>query len=105
MRAFVETELRPHAPEWEAARSFPSEVFTMLAARGWLGLKYGADADCVADAVLAEEFARCGSGGLADLGHPAADDLARAARDARLGPIGGGRDEIMKEILGKTLGL
>jgi acyl-CoA dehydrogenase len=32
-------------------------------------------------------------------------DLARAARDTRLGPIGGGTDEIMKEILGKTLGL
>ena len=31
--------------------------------------------------------------------------LARAACDARLGPIGGGTDEIMKEILGKTLGL
>jgi acyl-CoA dehydrogenase len=42
---------------------------------------------------------------LADLGHPAAEDLARAARDARLGPIGGGTDEIMKEILGKALGL
>jgi acyl-CoA dehydrogenase len=42
---------------------------------------------------------------LADLGHPDADDLARAARDARLGPIGGGTDEIMKEILGKSLGL
>ncbi|HEV2813662.1 MAG TPA: acyl-CoA dehydrogenase family protein [Solirubrobacteraceae bacterium] len=32
-------------------------------------------------------------------------DLERAARDARLGPIGGGTDEIMREILGKTLGL
>jgi acyl-CoA dehydrogenase len=31
--------------------------------------------------------------------------IERAARDARLGPIGGGTDEIMKEILGKTLGL
>jgi len=31
--------------------------------------------------------------------------FARAARDARLGPIGGGTDEIMREILGKTLGL
>ena len=31
--------------------------------------------------------------------------VERAARDARLGPIGGGTDEIMKEILGKTLGL
>jgi acyl-CoA dehydrogenase len=32
-------------------------------------------------------------------------DLARAARDTRLGPIGGGTDEIMKEIVGKSLGL
>jgi acyl-CoA dehydrogenase len=31
--------------------------------------------------------------------------IERAARDARLGPIGGGSDEIMKEILGKQLGL
>jgi acyl-CoA dehydrogenase len=31
--------------------------------------------------------------------------VERAYRDARLGPIGGGTDEIMKEILGKQLGL
>src|SRR5947209_6139180 len=31
--------------------------------------------------------------------------VERAARDARLGPIGGGSDEIMREILGRTLGL
>jgi acyl-CoA dehydrogenase len=31
--------------------------------------------------------------------------IERALRDARLGPIGGGTDEIMKEILGKTLGI
>ena len=31
--------------------------------------------------------------------------IERAARDARLGPIGGGTDEIMKEILGRALGL
>ena len=64
MRAFVEGELRPHAPEWEAARSFPNEVFAQLAERGWLGLKYGPDADWVADAVLCEELPRAGSGGL-----------------------------------------
>jgi acyl-CoA dehydrogenase len=39
------------------------------------------------------------AGYLADLG------LERAARDSRLGPIGGGTDEIMKEILGRSLGL
>jgi alkylation response protein AidB-like acyl-CoA dehydrogenase len=31
--------------------------------------------------------------------------IERAVRDTRLGPIGGGTDEIMKEILGKQLGL
>ncbi|MFZ9669526.1 MAG: acyl-CoA dehydrogenase family protein, partial [Solirubrobacterales bacterium] len=31
--------------------------------------------------------------------------VERALRDARLGPIGGGTDEIMKEIIGKTMGL
>jgi acyl-CoA dehydrogenase len=31
--------------------------------------------------------------------------IERALRDARLGPIGGGTDEVMKEILGKQLGL
>ena len=31
--------------------------------------------------------------------------VERAARDARLGPIGGGSDEIMREILGRTLAL
>ena len=32
-------------------------------------------------------------------------DIERAARDSRLGPIGGGTDEIMREILSKVIGL
>jgi len=32
-------------------------------------------------------------------------EVERALRDARLGPIGGGTDEIMREIIGKTMGL
>jgi alkylation response protein AidB-like acyl-CoA dehydrogenase len=32
-------------------------------------------------------------------------EVERMARDARLGPIGGGTDEVMKEILGKLMGL
>jgi acyl-CoA dehydrogenase len=31
--------------------------------------------------------------------------IERAVRDARLGPIGGGTDEVMREILGKQMGL
>ena len=32
-------------------------------------------------------------------------EVERALRDARLGPIGGGTDEVMKEILGRSYGL
>jgi acyl-CoA dehydrogenase len=69
VRSFVQSELYPHAAEWEEARWFPNEVFRRLAELGYLGLKfppeYGGDGDVVADAVLTEELAWCGSGGLA----------------------------------------
>ncbi len=69
VRRFVETELYPHASEWEEARWFPNDVFERMAELGYLGLKfpreYGGDGDPIADAVLTEELARCGSGGLA----------------------------------------
>jgi len=78
VRRLIEERLHPHAAEWEHARRFPDEVFTTLAAEGLLGLKYPqrygggparGEAYCVdghlADAVLSEELARCGSGGVA----------------------------------------
>ena len=69
VRRFVQTELRPHAREWEDARWFPNEIFGRLAELGYIGLKfpteYGGDGDPVADAVFVEELAWCGSGGVA----------------------------------------
>jgi len=70
VRSFVEREIRPHAPEWEKAEEFPRELFTRMGELGFLGLKYperygGQGGDYVHDAVLAEEMARCGSGGVA----------------------------------------
>ena len=69
VREFVASELAPHAAEWEAARSFPDDVFRQLAELGYLGLKfpreYGGRGDLVADAVFVEELSRCGSGGVA----------------------------------------
>jgi acyl-CoA dehydrogenase len=38
-------------------------------------------------------------------GYMAEYEMERAARDSRLGPIGGGTDEIMREILAKVIGL
>jgi acyl-CoA dehydrogenase len=70
VRRFVETELAPKAPEYEAAKWFPNDVFLRLAEMGYLGLKYeerygGQGGGYLADAVFAEELSRCGSGGLA----------------------------------------
>ncbi len=70
IRRFVETELLPHADEWEEAKWFPSELFPRMGELGFLGLKYpqsygGQGGDHLHDAVLAEELARCGSGGTA----------------------------------------
>jgi acyl-CoA dehydrogenase len=45
-----------------------------------------------------------GAGYMRDGSSPA-HPIERAARDARLGPIGGGSDEIMREILGRILAL
>jgi acyl-CoA dehydrogenase len=44
-----------------------------------------------------------GAGYMAGDSSPLPHPIERAARDARLGPIGGGSDEIMREILGRML--
>jgi acyl-CoA dehydrogenase len=70
IRRFVDTELAPHAREWEDEKWFPNSVFDRLAELGWLGLKYpeeygGEGGDYLHDAVFTEELSRCGSGGVA----------------------------------------
>jgi len=70
IRRFVLKELRPHVQQWEDEEWFPNEVFHKMAAVGFLGLKYpeeygGEGGDYLHDAVLSEEMALCGSGGLA----------------------------------------
>ena len=70
LRRFVEHELLPHADAWEDARWSPSELFPRMGELGFLGLKYpveygGQGGDYLHDAVLAEELAGCGSGGVA----------------------------------------
>jgi len=69
IRAFVDRELAPHAAEWEKAERFPREVFERAGEVGVFGCKYepnlgGSGPDYLADAVVTEELARCGSGGV-----------------------------------------
>jgi acyl-CoA dehydrogenase len=70
LREWVRAELRPHVVAWERDEWFDGAVFGWLAEKGWLGLSYpteygGAGKDRVWGAVMSEELARCGSGGLA----------------------------------------
>jgi alkylation response protein AidB-like acyl-CoA dehydrogenase len=70
LRRWVEAELLPHADAWERERWFPSELFPRMGELGFLGLKYeeaygGQGGGYLHDAILAEELARCGSGGVA----------------------------------------
>ena len=69
--------------------------------------------DAIAEVTKAKLFSQRGAVDLADecmqihggYGYMREYGIERAVRDLRLGPIGGGTDEVMKEILGKTLGL
>jgi alkylation response protein AidB-like acyl-CoA dehydrogenase len=69
VRAFVSKELAPNAEEWEAAEGFPREVFSRVGELGLFGMKFpsevgGSGPDLIADAVVTEELAKSGSGGV-----------------------------------------
>lgn len=80
VRAFVEREMAPNVEQWEQEQDFPRALFTRLGELGFLGMKFpashgGSGPDYVAEAVIIEELANAGSGGVAaDIG--AHKDLA-----------------------------
>ena len=68
VRRFAQTELAPHAEEWEET-TFPDWVFTRMGELGFLGLSYpeeygGQGGDYYSNLVLAEEIVHADSGGL-----------------------------------------
>jgi acyl-CoA dehydrogenase len=75
--------------------------------------RYVAGEDVIADVTKAKLYTQRACVEVADecvqilggYGYMREYGVERALRDARLGPIGGGTDEIMKEILGRQLGL
>jgi alkylation response protein AidB-like acyl-CoA dehydrogenase len=69
VRKFVESELAPHALDWEREGVFPNWVFKRMGDLGLLGLRYppelgGQGGDWGHTIVLAEEMARSGCGGV-----------------------------------------
>lgn len=74
VRSFVEKELTPNVEAWEADEDFPREIFLRMGELGLHGMKFpeefgGSGPDYIAEAVVNEELAQMGSGGVsADLG-------------------------------------
>ena len=70
VRAYVEREINPRIPEWEAAGMMPlHELFSAMGKLGFLGLEYepefgGQGAEHMYTVILGEEFGRCDHGSL-----------------------------------------
>jgi len=69
LRAFVDAEIAPNLKAWDAAATFPDEVYTKAAKAGVLGMGFarelggtGEDIDLYHRIIFAEEFFRLGSG-------------------------------------------
>ena len=70
VRRFVTEEVVPNVDEWEEREEVPRALFRRMGELGFLGVEYpaeygGAEADLWMSVVLAEELARCRSGGVA----------------------------------------
>ncbi len=71
VRDFVAAEVTPHVNEWDEAGEFPRHLFTKAGALGLFGIgfdeRFGGlgQHDPVLLAIVSEEFARCGAGGVA----------------------------------------
>jgi citronellyl-CoA dehydrogenase len=99
---FVQKEINPFVPEWEAAEQFPShELFKKLGNLGLLGLKYpeefgGAGLDFSYSMVMAEALGECNCGGV-PMAIGVQTDMATPAL-ARFGS-----DELRTEFLAPTI--
>jgi len=69
LRDFIAREITPFVNDWDEAGSFPRSLYSKAAEIGLLGLGYpeeygGTPVDVFYKLIVAEEFARCGSGGV-----------------------------------------
>ncbi len=69
MRRFVAREITPHVDAWDEAGTFPRDLYLKAAEIGLQGLGYpeeygGVPGDLFQSIIVAQELARCGSGGL-----------------------------------------
>ncbi len=70
VRRFVETEVVPHAAQWEEEGAVPREILRRMGSLGFLGIRHperygGQGLDTVYSAIFAEELGRSSFGGFA----------------------------------------
>jgi len=70
VRQFIETEVVPHADEWEKAQKIPRHIWKRMGELGFLGINLpeiygGSEADLFFSVVFLEEISRCYMGGFA----------------------------------------
>ncbi|GAA0493443.1 acyl-CoA dehydrogenase family protein [Salinibacillus aidingensis] len=70
VRKFIEKEIIPNVEKWEREEEVPRSLYERMGELGYLGIKFpekygGSDSDIITEAVLIEEMAKCGSGGVA----------------------------------------
>ncbi|MFO8049090.1 MAG: acyl-CoA dehydrogenase family protein, partial [Desulfosudaceae bacterium] len=69
LREFVKKEMTPFVEEWEAAGTFPRELYKKVADLGFLGIGFpesigGSGGDVFSTIVFNEEMMRCGAAGV-----------------------------------------
>ena len=100
MREFVSREITPFVNEWDEAGTFPRSLYQRAAKLGITGLGYpeeygGTPADIFYKLVFAEEYARCGSGGV---------NASINSHSIALPPIlAAGDDELKRRVLPPVL--
>lgn len=69
VKKFVEKEIKPNIEKWEEAGEIPRSLYKRAGELGYLGIRYpveygGSGLDAIMEAVLIEELARSGAGGI-----------------------------------------
>ncbi|MEJ8822583.1 acyl-CoA dehydrogenase family protein [Variovorax humicola] len=100
LRDFVAREITPHVNAWDEAETFPRALYERAAELGVQGLGYpeaygGTPADLFYQLVVAEEFARCGCGGV---------QASMNSHSIALPPIlAAGSDELKRRVIPPVL--
>ena len=118
IKRFVEKEISPYVNEWDEAETFPRELYQKAASVGLLGLGFDAehggipDADAFYVMLAAIEMATqtmqfCADAAvqtLGGMGFMRGTKSERIYREVKVNMIGGGAEEIMKDLASRQLG-